>query len=386
MVALPPGARAFQLRVPATRPEFVQGPSGEPFLIDAPFEKVRRIFPHEKRIARDTLVVWQSNEGVAGLGEVLTVDSLSGQTGRRIKRFEFNGDGKDPRCDVSPDGKHFVAATAVGSITVWSLADDSRPVEGFNPYSDKPDLKKAGLAAVYFTSEPGHLVTISTAGAVHLFEIAGRRQVGEFVPPHGVPGRVIQDKNVAPDEARSSVVIAVGGAIYQVSLTAPLSVATKLELPGEAERSLGIAAVGVPGRIAYAFEAGDGKKERGVAFAMPGERLIHFRWPDGAGEPTGIHWAGTGMAVIGTARGAVWVEAADGTFQPLALAEVAGGRSLHHATESIHWYLMPSPADKSQSLLLALGLPPQGFLDFRNAAISRQPLFTVRLDEKGLSK
>ena len=92
------------------------------------------------------------------------------------------------------------------------------------------------------------------------------------------------------------------------------------------------------------------------------------------------------MAVIGTTRGAVWVESAEMTLLPVALVEVAGGKSLHRPTESFHWYLMPKPDDKSRSLLLGLALPPQDFIAFRNAARDRQPLYTVRLDEKGLWK
>ena len=149
-------------------------------------------------------------------------------------------------------------------------------------------------------------------------------------------------------------------------------------------RSFGIAAVGVPGRIAYAFETA--KKERGVLFCMPKEPPIIYRWPEEAGEPAGIHWSGTNMAVVATTRGAVWVESAEMTFLPVALAEVTGGKSLHRATESFHWYLMPHPDDKARCLLLALSLPPQDFLEFRNAARAREPLITVRLDEKGLWK
>ena len=140
------------------------------------------------------------------------------------------------------------------------------------------------------------------------------------------------------------------------------------------------------GRIAYAFEAAGAKKERGVLFSMPNDKPHLYRWPDAAGEPAGIHWSGTTMAVVATTKGAVWVESAEMTFLPVALAEVAGGKSLHGATESFHWYLMPKSGDAARSLLIALTLPPQSFIEFRNAARDRQPLFTVRLDEKGLSK
>jgi hypothetical protein len=90
--------------------------------------------------------------------------------------------------------------------------------------------------------------------------------------------------------------------------------------------------------------------------------------------------------VVATTRGALWVESADATFQPVALALFAGGKALHEATESYHWYLVPNPTDGKRSLLLALALPPQDLLDFRSAARAREPLFTVRLNEKGLWK
>ena len=92
------------------------------------------------------------------------------------------------------------------------------------------------------------------------------------------------------------------------------------------------------------------------------------------------------MAVVATTRGAVWVESAEMTFLPVALAEVPGGKSIHSATESFHWYLKPHPGDTAKSLLIALTLPPQDLIEFRNAALKKQPLYSVRIDEKGLWK
>ena len=104
------------------------------------------------------------------------------------------------------------------------------------------EYKKAGLAAIYFTSDPGHFVTVSTAGAIHLFRTADRKQLGEFIPPQRPPISLAAGKNLSADEVRASVVLAAGGVIYQVSTAAPLSVAWKLDLGEEARQSRGIAA------------------------------------------------------------------------------------------------------------------------------------------------
>ena len=92
------------------------------------------------------------------------------------------------------------------------------------------------------------------------------------------------------------------------------------------------------------------------------------------------------MAVISTARGALWADAEGKSFLPVAVAEVPGGKALHGTTESSHWYLIPNPKDATTSILLELGLPPANLIDFRNAAEAKQPLYSVRLDEKGLWK
>jgi hypothetical protein len=384
-VILPAGARAFDLRPISAKPELTQNRSGEALPIETPVEKVRRFHAPENRIEQDAVLVWHSGPSLLG-EDKLTVDSYSGQTGARVGRIEFAGDGKNPKCDLSADGKRFAAASTNGLVTVWNLADRSKPLEDFDPYREQADHKRHGLAAVYFGSDPDRLVTVSSAGAVHLFQISNRKLLGEFVPPGALPGRVELGKSVAADDARASVVLAVGGMVYQLPTTAPLAVAWKIDLKGEASRSLGIAVVGVPGRVAYAFETdGPKKRERAVLFALPqGEPVLH-RWPETAGEPTGIHWSGTNMAIVATTRGAVWVDSSEKSFLPVALAETPGG-GLHAATESFHWYLIPRPGDAARSLLVSLSLPPQDLLEFRNAAQGRQPLATVRLDEQGLWK
>jgi hypothetical protein len=386
MLALPRGGRPFELRALYAKPESTQNPSGTPIQVDVPFDRVKWFAAPENRVAQDAVIVWQVNADNAS-GERMAVDTYSGTTGMRVGRFEFDGDGKGLKCDVSPDGKLFVAASGGGKITVWNLADKTTPLNDFDPYADKPDQQKAGLAAVFFASNSTDLVTVSTAGAIHLVEIATRKPLAELVLPRGSPGRVAMGRTVAADAGRASVVVAVGGVIYQVATTVGLPIFWKLELGGEVGRSFGIAAVGAPGRVAFAFETdADKKKEKAVLFCRPDEKPIVHRWPEAAGEPTGIHWAGGNMAVIATTRGAMWVDTEGKAFLPVALAEVPGGKALHSTTEISHWYLLPASGDAAKSLLLELTLPPANLIDFRNAAEAKQPVATLRLDERGLWK
>lgn len=381
MLALPRGGQPVTMRALAAKPDSIQRPSGTPVMVDVPVEKVRQFFAPENRVASDAVVVWQS-----GPETRYSVDTYSATTGTRVGRFEFDGDAGQPLCDVSPDGKMFVAA-AGGKLSVWNLADKSRPIDGFDPYASKPDHKKAGLAAVYFGAQPQHLVTVSTAGAVHLFDVTTGKEAGEFIPPRGVPGKVVAGKNVSADAARASIALAVGGVLYQVATTASLPVAWKHDLGGEVGQSFAIAAAGVPGRIAYAFETdADKKKEKAIVVCLPGvqsNRVLH-RWPAAAGDPTGIYWAGTSLAVVATRRGVLWIDAEGKSFLPVAFGEVPGGKGLHGATEVSHWYLVPVPGEESKSVLLELALPMANLIDFRNAAEARQPLSTLRLDDKGL--
>jgi hypothetical protein len=387
ILALPPHAKTFQFRPPAGKLQLLQSPTGKVFHVETPFEKVKRVFPPLSRSTHDAIVIWQTNPGAGGRGERLTVDTYSGMIGARTGRFEIDGDGKEPRCDVSADGRLFAAAGADGKLGVWNLTDNTKPLEGFDPYADLPEHKKAGLAAVFFAADPNNLVTVSTAGAVHLIDTTTKRPLGELMPPKATPGRVVVGKSAGADESRASVVVLVGGVIYQIATAAPLAVVWTLDLEGEVSRPLGLAVFGTPGRVALAFETeADKKKQRGLLLCLPNGRPALFPWPDAAGEPTGAAWAGAKFAVVATTRGALWVEAEDKQFTPLALCEVAGGKALHATTEPAHWYLLPDPADAAKSVLVELTLPPDGLLDFRAAAEAGQPLHTVRLDDKGLWK
>jgi hypothetical protein len=271
---------------------------------------------------------------------------------------------------------------------VWNLADRTKALEGFDPYADKPIHKKAGLAAIYIPSNSKNFLTVSTAGAMHLFEIDTKKQIGEYIPENGTPGRIVQGKNIAAEESRSSVAVAIGGFIHQVR-TLDLKLSWKLELRGEAGRSFGLSVAGTPGRIAYAFETdADNKKERAILFCQPNGEPTLFRWQDSAGEPVSVNWSGTECTVVGTTRGVVWFQydSEGKIFTPLAMAEVPNNKGFHETTERAHWYLIANPKDPAKSLMLELAIPIANLLNYLNLAAAKQPLDTLRLDSKGLWK
>jgi hypothetical protein len=221
MLALPPKLPTFQFRPLPPKVETAQQPSSL-IQIEAPYEKIKRFFPSDKR-TQDSVVVWQSSPGISGVGERLTADSYSGTTGSRVGRLEFEGDGKEAKCSLSHDSQFFAAA-AEGKVNVWKLGDKpAKVLDAFDPYADKTAHKKAGLAAVFLPNNPNHLVTVTSAGVIHLFDIASKQQLGEYVPENGVSGRVSVGKSVAIDEDGTSVVVAAGGAIHQVATATPPS-------------------------------------------------------------------------------------------------------------------------------------------------------------------
>src|SRR5437762_3720307 len=101
---LPKTLTTSQFRPPPAKPaKAVQSPTEPAVKVEVPFDKVRRFFPPQNRV-QDAVVVWQSNPGLLGKGERITVDTYSGMTGSRIGRFEYDGDGRDIKCDASADG------------------------------------------------------------------------------------------------------------------------------------------------------------------------------------------------------------------------------------------------------------------------------------------
>lgn len=387
MLELPANLKKYEFRPLAAKLELVQQPTETPTQVDIAFEKVKRFFPSPSRVNNDIVVVWQSNPGFNGRGERLAVDTYSGTTGGKVGRFEYDGDGKDVKCDVSADGKLFAAAVD-GKVTIWKLADKTKMLEGFDPYADKPTHKKAGLAAVYLPTKSTSVLTVSTAGAMHLFEIATKKQIGEYIPENSVSDRVVQGKNLAVEENRSSVVVAIGGFIHQIK-TSNLTVSWKLRLGGDAARSFGLSVVGTPGRIAYAFETdAENKKDRAILFCLPNNQPTLFRWQESAGEPLSVKWSGSECVVVGTTRGVVWFQydTEGKVFTPVAMAEVPNAKGIQDTTERSHWYLIPSPTDPTKSIMVELTMPIANLFDYLNIAAAKKPLDTLRLNDKGLWK
>ncbi len=385
MLALAPATSTFRFRFPGANLELAHKVTGSPVPVEAPPAKVKRVFAPANRREQDVVAVWQSNAGLGGKGEKYTADVHSGNAGNRVGRIEFDGDGKDLKCDVSPDGTLFAAVGPDDKVTVWKLADGTKTLDAYDPFgTDKSDHKAAGLAAVFFTADPANILTVTTAGAMHLHEMAGKKSIASF-GPLGIlsPNKVVMGKNVAPDATRTSVVVAVNGTIYQRD-TARLAAVSQIELGGEVGRPLGIAVLGMPGRIAYAFETdAEGKKEKAVLFALAKEPLVLFRWPESPGEPTGANWAGERFAVIATEKGAVYVHSEDKKFTPFAFAELATGKSSQTANENGHWYLNADLLAPGRSTLVEL--TTDELTDFHTALEGMEPP-TVRIDEKGLSK
>lgn len=382
MLALPPG-RTIKFEKPGDKPEMIQPPTAT-LAVDAPFAAARRVFPPAARDI-DPAVLWQSKAGFQGYGERLTLGLFSPQTGKRIAEagVEVDGDGAaDPVCDLSANADLFTHAFG-GKLTVWNTRTKAKPLDGFDPYADKPDHKAAKLAAVYLTEPPDRVVTVSTAGAVHVWELASRNLLGEYVPPKGVAGKVAAGKSVAPTPGRNAVVVAVGGAIHSVTTKAPVSGEVIADLEGDVGRSLGLG-VSPAGKVLYAFETdADGKKERAVMELRGGGKREFFRWPAEAGDPASVGWCGDSVAAVGTTTGGAVLFEADGdAFRPLALALTPGKQARHVAGET-HWSLVPDLADPKRSLCLGYTMPPDGLID---PLAPTKKVLTLTLTDKGLFK
>ncbi|MBN9119825.1 MAG: hypothetical protein J0I06_11810, partial [Planctomycetes bacterium] len=271
-IALPPNLKTFSVAGLPAKPSQADRPRGGGTL-DAPAAGVRRVFPPFDKTA-DTCVLVQTSAPLMGKGEKLVLDSY-GPSGNRVPdaRIEYDGDGSpDPIADLyaSGDGAHFLAAVD-GKLHVWALADKKKLADGLDPYADKPEHAKAGLAAAFLTTKPGVVVTVSTAGAVHLYDVLNRKTVSEFVPPNGAPGRVALGRSAAKAGGNGSVAVAVGGVLYQLEAKEGLRELRKYDLTGDVGRSLGLAVSGTPGRLLYAFETApdkSGKKDLAV-FGLP---------------------------------------------------------------------------------------------------------------------
>ncbi|HEX4613911.1 MAG TPA: hypothetical protein VH092_37365, partial [Urbifossiella sp.] len=264
MLALPPGqVLAFPARPAA--PKKVTDPSSNPVPVAVPFAEVRRLFPPPKAEA-DIGVAWRSYAGFQGSGEKITLSLFSPNSGKEVVKVEGDGDGTpDPACDLSADGGTFALGNrTTGKVTVWDVRKKQKKLDAFDPYADKPEHKSAKLAAVYLTEPPDRLVTVTTAGAVHVWEVGTKAAAGEYLPPKAAAGKVAPGRGVAAFPNRQGVVVAVGGVIYKVDTAGAVAGSPAEDLGGDVGRSLALA-VSPGGKLLYAFETdADGKKEKAV--------------------------------------------------------------------------------------------------------------------------
>lgn len=397
----PPGSRPT-IALPRLKPFTVAALPAAPAAADrprartdfeAPLAAIKRVFPPPDPKTGDACVLIQTNAGFNGKGEKLALDSY-GPAGNRIPaaRIEYDGDSSTvPIADLaaSPKGVFFLAATA-GKLTVWAVADKSKVADAVDPYADKPEHAKAGLAAAYFAADPTQVVTVSTAGAVLLYDLPTRKAVSEFVPPHGVPGKVAQGLSVARADRHESVAVAVAGAVYQVRAAPGLEVVRKFDLEGDVGRSLGLAVSGTPGRLLYAFETAPdkaGKKEKAVLGLPLGDTAKHVLHPipATAGEPKGALWANETTGGVILERGVLLFDDDEGKFVPLLVAQPVGP-ALYYGDEKFFWYVVPDPKAATKSVLVALSVEFNDRADFQRNYGANQPLRTVRLDANGLAK
>src|SRR5204863_9421473 len=195
--------------------------------------------------------------------------------------------------------------------------------------------KKAGIAAVYFVT-PDSVATITTAGAVHAWELSSKKMLGEFVPVKGAPpGKVAAGKSAARSPDRQSVAVAVGGTIFDVVVKGGVTADASVEV-GEVGRSLGLALSG-NGKLLYVFETlAEPKAEKGVVAVPAGGKgkSTFYRLPAEAGDAVFAGWASDDIGVVGSAKGqAVWLEQSEERFVPLALLTPLGEVGLHATGE-----------------------------------------------------
>jgi hypothetical protein len=384
LLGLPPGD-AISFEPMGVKPEGVQGPEGV-LAVEVEFPAVRRVFPPLRPDA-DPAILWQSAPGFQGFGEKLTLDLFSPQTGRRVSRLVLEGDNSpDPLCDLSVDANLFAHAHGkTGKVSVWNTRDGRKVLDSFEPYAGKPDDSRAGLAAIYLTEPPDRLATVSTAGAVHVWDVASKNLLGEYVPLKAAPGSVAAGKNLCLAPGRQSIVLLLGGTLYKVEVRAKVAGSVVAELGGEVIQPLGLAASS-DGRVVFAFATEtNGKPEKAVMALVPDGNPTFHRWPDKIGDPISAGWCGDDLAMVATSRGgAVWFEAEGKTFRPLALITTPQDRAIHVAAES-HWSLLPDPTAPKLSVLVEYAEPERGLVD-PLATGSKRPAPTLRLDDKGLFK
>src|SRR5579883_1730121 len=362
-------------------------------VLDTPFKSVKRFFPPMDPKTADTYVLIQTSAGVGGTGEKLALDTYSPSNGARVAaaRIEYDGDSlPNPIADlsVSVAGTYFLAATS-SRLHVWAVNTKSKIADGVNPYAEKPEHAKSGLAAAFFAADPNQVVLVSTAGAVLLYDLRTNKPVSEFIPPNGVTGKVSLGKSVAKADGGGSVGIAVAGVLYQVKSAPGLEVVRQFDLGGDVRNSLGLDLSGTPGRILYTFDTIEEKPGQSttVIVGVPlGENAkpIIYRSP-AIGAISGALWAGEMFGGVVAGSGVLWFDDDEGKFRPLVMTRPTNGASYAGGTGHF-WYVIPHPKEMTKNVLVGLSLPFADFPEYLKRYEGGQPLRSVVIDSNGLAK
>jgi hypothetical protein len=393
---LPEGVKTFAVGPPPAKPTVTDVPKNESLVLDVPVANVRRVFPPFDPKTGDTCVLLQVAPAAAGKNERLALDCY-GPLGSRVPatRIEYEGEELNapaPIADVhaSATGAFFLAAVG-GKLHVWSLTENKKIANGLDPYADKKDHARAGLAAAFFAPDPSQVITVSTAGAVLLYDLPTRKPVpmAEFIPPNGVLGKVALGKSVAKADDNGSVVLAVSGRLFQLQAKTGIEKVREFDLGGDVGRSLAIAAGGTPGRLLYAFETRpdrSGKKDTAVVGLPPGDdaKPVTYQFPAAAvGEPKAATWVNGDVGGVATDRGVVWFDDHDRQFVPLVYTQPVG-TGLYYGDEKNFWYVIPH-ATATKSAVVAVSGDFNERADFQKN-YPNLPLRTLRIDTTGLAK
>ncbi|MFM8270884.1 MAG: hypothetical protein ACKODX_00900 [Gemmata sp.] len=354
-------------------------PAAPRFVLETPLPAVVRVFPASDPKALDSYVAVREGAG-------FSLDAYSPSSDKRTGRLPFAA-GPKPVCDVytSATEAQFLAV-ADGKLTVWNLADQKKLFEALDPYADKPAHASDGIAAAFFSTAPGQVVVVSTAGAVHLYNLSTKATVAEFVPPHGSKGAVALDAAVAKAADGSSIVLAVSGIVYQIRAGDSLERLRAHDLGGDV-RALAVAASGSPGRLLFAFETDTkGKKDRYLAYysAGPADKPTFTLWSPGAGTPTGAFWVDDTSAGVATESGVVWFDEEMDRFGPLVVTRPVGASGVYTGAKTMFWYAVARPTNPAQSVVVPLPFRLGDAAEYRREAATK--LRVVRIDPNGLLK
>ncbi len=366
----------------AAKFEQADQPGKEQVVLDTAFASVLRVFPPVDP-KNDTYVVVRE-------GAKLSLDGYSASSDKRLSRMEFAGGTAQPICDVfeSPTDKRFLAVSN-DRLTVWDLADNKNKVllDAIDPYKGKPEHQNNGIAAAFFSTQPSQVVVVSTAGAVHLYSIPAQSEVAKFEPPHGAKGKVVLGESVARVADGGSIVLAVGGFLYQIRSGGNLERLREYDLKGDV-KPLAVAASGTPGRLLLACETGvEGKKDRALVYLPLGAKAdaTITLWPAAAGTPKEAFWVSETSAAVVAESGITWFYDNKETnkFVPVVVTRPAT-TGLYLGSKDQLWYVVGRPTDPKQSFLVTLTVPFRDAFDFRREAETR--VRVVRIDQNGLAK